>query len=162
MAKLTEDEFTKFYEAYYKDVFRVACSYLRRKADSEDVVQETFLRLFRKPPKDLEKLKPWLLKVAVHLALDLLRKRKKESIALSSLQTQTSKEANRSEGDILTLVSRLPEAYRKPIILHYYGEESVDQIGKTLHLTPSAVKKRLERGRELIRKELEGQHGSNR
>ena len=162
MTKLTEDEFTKFYEAYSKDVFRVAYSYLRRKEDSEDVVQETFLRLFRKPPKDLGKVKSWLLKVAVNLALDLLRKRKRESVALSSLPAQASEEANRSEDFILDIVSRLPEAYRKPIVLHYYGEESVQEIGRTLRLTPSAAKKRLERGRDWIRKELEGQHGSNR
>ena len=117
MAKLTEEEFAKFYENFYQDVFRVAFSYLRKKEDAENVVQETFLRLFRKPPRESEKTKSWLLKVAINLSLDMLRKRKKERQALQSLENPKGETFSSSREDLLDIVSRLPENYKKPIVL---------------------------------------------
>ncbi|HWC76282.1 MAG TPA: sigma-70 family RNA polymerase sigma factor, partial [Blastocatellia bacterium] len=47
-------------------------------ADADDLVQETFLKAFEKPPRRLDlPLKPWLIKVAVNLSRDLLRRRKR-------------------------------------------------------------------------------------
>lgn len=148
MAKITEEEFTKLYENFYQDVFRVAFSYLRKKEDAENVVQETFLRLFRKPPRESKKTKSWLLKVAVNLSLDMLRKRKKERQAIQSLENPKEETFSSSREDLLDIVSRLPENYKKTIVLFYCGEETIEEIGKTLGLSSSTVKKRLERGRK--------------
>ncbi|HEY8429251.1 MAG TPA: sigma-70 family RNA polymerase sigma factor [Sandaracinaceae bacterium] len=48
-------------------------------ADAEDLVQETFSRALERPPTDRSApLRPWLMKVAVNLCIDALRKRKRE------------------------------------------------------------------------------------
>lgn len=45
-------------------------------ADADDVVQDTFMRLERSPPDDLDApLRPWLVRVAMNLARDQLRRR---------------------------------------------------------------------------------------
>jgi len=47
-------------------------------ADAEDLVQETFLRAMERPPPDREaSLRPWLVRVAMNLARDHLRRRKR-------------------------------------------------------------------------------------
>jgi RNA polymerase sigma factor (sigma-70 family) len=50
-------------------------------ADADDLVQETFVRLLERGPRDLEQdgrpLRPWLVRVAMNLAHDLLRRRKR-------------------------------------------------------------------------------------
>src|SRR5262249_44252694 len=47
-------------------------------ADADDLVQETFVRALERPPKRTdEPLRPWLLRVAINLSRDLLRKRKR-------------------------------------------------------------------------------------
>src|SRR5262249_47728960 len=47
-------------------------------ADAEDLVQSTFERALLRPPKDLDReLRPWLVRVAMNLGRDLLRKRKR-------------------------------------------------------------------------------------
>jgi RNA polymerase sigma factor (sigma-70 family) len=47
-------------------------------ADADDLVQETFARALQRPPPDREApLRPWLTRVAVNLALDHLRRRKR-------------------------------------------------------------------------------------
>ena len=48
-------------------------------ADADDLVQETFVRAIEKPPLDTrEPLRPWLVRVAVNLSRDVLRKRKRQ------------------------------------------------------------------------------------
>lgn len=48
-------------------------------ADADDVLQETFVRLMQKPPANTEEpLRPWLVRVAVNLSRDLLRRRRKQ------------------------------------------------------------------------------------
>src|SRR5712691_6015404 len=48
-------------------------------ADADDVVQETFVRAIEKPPRRTdEPLRPWLVRVAINLSRDLLRRRKRQ------------------------------------------------------------------------------------
>ena len=48
-------------------------------ADADDVLQETFVRLLQKPPADTEEpLRPWLVRVAVNLSRDVLRRRRRQ------------------------------------------------------------------------------------
>ena len=47
-------------------------------ADADDLVQETFLRAIERPPPDTDTdLRPWLVRVSVNLARDLLRRRRR-------------------------------------------------------------------------------------
>jgi len=49
-------------------------------ADSDDILQETFVRLLQKPPADTEEpLRPWLARVAVNLGRDVLRRRRRQA-----------------------------------------------------------------------------------
>ena len=48
----------------------------------------------------------------------------------------------------------LPNRYRKVLILYYYEGYKCNEIGNILRITESAVKKRLERGRKLLKQEL--------
>jgi RNA polymerase sigma-70 factor (ECF subfamily) len=45
--------------------------------DAEDVVQDTFARAVARPPPRLDELRPWLTRVAMNLARDALRRRKR-------------------------------------------------------------------------------------
>ena len=47
-------------------------------ADADDVVQDTFVRAMERPPRRVDTpLRPWLVKVAMNLARDLLRRRRR-------------------------------------------------------------------------------------
>ena len=48
-------------------------------ADADDLVQQTFVRAIEKPPRSTnEPLRPWLVRVAINLSRDLLRRRKRQ------------------------------------------------------------------------------------
>jgi RNA polymerase sigma-70 factor (ECF subfamily) len=55
-------------------------------ADADDLVQETFVRAIEKPPpRSDEPLRPWLVRVAINLSRDLLRRRRRQGYAGSWL-----------------------------------------------------------------------------
>ncbi len=147
--------FEAAYNAYGPMVYRLAMVYLGRQADAEDVAQEAFVRLLCRAPAfaDGEHEKRWLLRVTVNLCRDQLKgfwhKRAVE------LEPGLASQAPEGLGLAEAIVA-LPEQYKGPIHLHYCEGYSVAEIGEILHLGQSAVKMRLKRGRELLRKEMEG------
>ena len=71
-------------------------------ADADDVLQETFVRLMQKPPADTEKpLRPWLVRVAVNLSRDFLRRRRRQGYVGQWLPAPFETENN---DDLLSLL----------------------------------------------------------
>ncbi|MCI9037762.1 MAG: RNA polymerase sigma factor [Oscillospiraceae bacterium] len=147
--------FEAAYDAYGLMVYRLAMVYLGSRADAEDVTQEAFIRLLGRAPAFTsgEHEKRWLLRVTVNLCRDQLKGFwHKRAVELEpGLPAQDPESLGLAEA-----IVALPEQYKGPIHLHYCEGYSVAEIGEILHLGQSAVKMRLMRGRELLRKEMEG------
>jgi RNA polymerase sigma-70 factor (ECF subfamily) len=58
---------------------------------------------------------------------------------------------------LIELVLSLPVKYRSVVHLYYYEDYAVRDISKILEISESAVKMRLQRGRQLLKLELEGE-----
>ena len=58
--------------------------------------------------------------------------------------------------DLSLAVIKLPRKIREAIILYYYQDMSTEEIAETLGIAQSSVSNRLRRGREKLRKMLEG------
>ncbi len=152
---MTEQEFQTAMDELGDSVFRLAYSWLKNRADAEDVMQEAFIRLLHRSPgfADGEHEKRWLLRVAVNLCRDQLKGfwRKRAVELEPGLPAQDPESLGLAEA-----IVALPEQYKGPIHLHYCEGYSVAEIGEILKLGQSAVKMRLKRGRELLKKEMEG------
>ena len=136
---------------YAGDVFRLAYARTGRRADSEDVMQEVFLRLLRARPafRDGDHARAWLLRVASNCANDWFRApwRRREAPLSDALPAP---EAPRP-GGALEAVLALPPKYRIPIHLYYYEELSVAEIAAVLGRSEGAVKTQLFRARAMLR-----------
>lgn len=141
------------YDAYGAAVYRLAMTYLGRHADAEDVTQEVFIKLFKKSPafRDGEHEKRWLLRVTANLCRDQLRSPRYNIVALEEDYPMTDPELF----GVADAIVRLPETYKAVIHLHYYEGYTIAEVARILHLSTSAVKMRLKRGRELLKFELE-------
>ncbi|WLR55865.1 RNA polymerase sigma factor [Mesobacillus subterraneus] len=72
-------EFKQLFDLHKKSIFAMALSILRDSALAEDVMQETFIKLYQhQKHQDISNLKGWLLSVSRNMALDLYRKKKRE------------------------------------------------------------------------------------
>lgn len=144
------DEIEKTLEQYGDMLYRLAVIILKNESDAEDVVQETILKLYQKPPhfRDEEHKKAWLIRVATNQCRDLLRFRarhpqiEEEQLAKISIESP--------DGGILEALSDLPEKFRIVLTLYYVHECSVKEIARVIRRTPSAVKMRLQKGRTLL------------
>lgn len=162
MVRLTEEEFKEKYNLYSQELMNISYGYTRNREDSLDVIQNVFYKYFshNKSFPNLNEEKYWLIRVTINECKDLL-KRKSKTIVLDEKTIDylsQKKESNIFNSKLIELsekVNKLPQKYKVIIILFYYDSLSIKEIVEILNVSESAVKKRLERGREMIRKEME-------
>ncbi|WP_249298907.1 sigma-70 family RNA polymerase sigma factor [Feifania hominis] len=140
---------------YGKSILHLAYSYLRNRADAEDVLQDTMVQLLRKAPEfeSDEHEKAWLLRVAANLCKNRLRTpwRRYEQLPEDYPADGKSEESLA----LLQAVGSLPVKYREVVHLFYYEDASTAQIAAYLGAGESAVRKRLSRARAMLRKQFQ-------
>jgi RNA polymerase sigma-70 factor (ECF subfamily) len=144
-----EDVFKK----YSKQVYITALAYLKNHSDSEDVLQDVFVKYIssNKSFESEEHLKNWLLKVTVNCAKNKLRLpwRKKNAELSEELCDPCDKIGSRArELDVRNAVMSLSEKYRVVLILFYYDGLSIAKGASVLGISEEAFKLRLFRARE--------------
>jgi RNA polymerase sigma-70 factor (ECF subfamily) len=131
--------------------------HLGNKSDAEEAVQEAFIKLLYKAPTfvDTEHEKAWVIRVLINICKNLTGSLwRKRVIRMEEIEAYC---ASTADAELVESVLRLPFKYKAAIHLFYYEDYSVKQIAEALRISESAVKMRLQRGRERLRTEMEGQ-----
>jgi RNA polymerase sigma-70 factor (ECF subfamily) len=140
---------------YGTTLFRICLAMLENTSDAEDAVQETFLRYLAKAPifKDAEHEKAWLIRVAINHCKNLrLFKRRHTQV---SLEDYTHLHANEQQAVILEAVGQLPAQYQVALQLYYLEGYRSAELADILGISDAAARKRLQKGRELLKIEYE-------
>ncbi len=142
------------FEKYADMVYRLAFVRTKNRADSDDILQEVFMRYMKVYEKieTEEHLKATLLKITVNCSNSFKTSfwQKKTDALDENLQTEDKV----SDSYVLEQVLKLPLKYRTAIHLHYYCGYSVDEIAKIEKSNPSTVKTHLKRAREILKNTL--------
>lgn len=155
--EITDELFRDKYETYSKLLFRIAFLHLGNTQDAEDVLQNVFIKLLYSSPefKDAEHEKAWLIRVTQNHCKNVLRTCARQSAEFHE-EVAAAKERELSAAlDISMKIKALPASYKTAVFLCYYEDMTVKEIAKILKISPSAVKMRLKRGRDILKKELE-------
>lgn len=149
-----EELFRRTYETYGEGLYRFCLLQMKCIADAEDVLQEVFYkRLYRAPQfASPEHEKRWLYRVALNQCKDEWKRRHRSDLPLEAAALVAVSAEGRA---LLEQVAALPEKLRTVIHLHYYEGYSVEEMADLLGISVSAVKMRMKRGREALRKEQE-------
>ena len=145
----------QLYLAYSQDVMNVAYFYAGNKEDAEDVMIDVFMALMKRPPKNEANLKSYLLRSAMNKAYDLRRRRKPDPL---DIEITPAPEQTPAEGFLVQAISRLPLKYRAVMVLRFVEDMPEPEVASFLRLSRSAVKKRVQRAKQKLRKEWE-RHG---
>ena len=128
---------------------------------AEDCVQLAYLSLVRDRGEDFRpKVLPWLIAATVRIAYAAKAKEQRQRDLARRLEhaTATSHEVDVGRDDLAALVrarvASLPAAYRDAVVLHHLEGLSVRESASLLDLSVEATKKRLQRGRALLRARL--------
>ena len=121
--KTTKAEFIEIYSRQVDTVYRVCYSFMKNKADTEDLVQETFLKLLstKKEFENERHERAWLIVTASNLCKDSLKKwwRKNENIE-DFLDIAAEP---KQDDDILEVILQLPEDEAAAAkMIHYLRE----------------------------------------
>ena len=149
------ERFDEIYCLYSKDVYKLIYSYLLNVADTEDILQKTFIKLY-KNRKVLslsnEEIKKWLFTVSVNNAKDLLKSSwKKLTLRLDS----DINSYNMNENATFDLLKAIPKDYRIPLYLYYYEEYKIREIAKILRQKQNTINSKLTRARNKLKKIME-------
>ena len=156
--KKKDKEFEEKYNKYSKMLYQIAYLHTGSSEDAEDILQETFSKLLFKPPKftDDEHEKAWLIRVTINKCYDINRSKNKcTTISIYDIEIQDTDLLDENLDEIIDYIINMPDIYKAPIYLFYYKQMPVKEIADTLNLSQSAVKKRLQRGRQILKIELE-------
>ena len=151
---MTKETFTELILESEQILFKVAMSMLRNESDSEDAVQTAIMTAFEKLStlKHEEYFRTWLIRILINTCNKQLRQRKR-STELPAAQAAPTFPAEQVE--VRTAVEALPLKIRQVIILYYAERFTTAEIAAILRIPKGTVLSRLDKGRKLLRLELE-------
>lgn len=151
----SDEEIKEIVEKYSSLIFRISYCILCNSEDAEDAVQETFLKYITKAPdfNDEEHRKAWLIKVAANISKNMLMFRlKRETVSIDDVEN-----IGISEDDYETfeLIMSLPAKHKIVMTLYYVEGYKSKEIAEIIGISEATVRKRLQKGRELLKIEFE-------
>jgi len=142
------------YSRHVDTVYRVCLSYVKTKADTEDCVSDTFMKLIKAAPQfdSQEHEKHWLIRVAINTCKDSLKKT--TALPYEELESLAAPDTTQNR-EIMDAVRSLPEDCRSVVYLYFYEGYTLDEVAKIVKLSKSTVRRNLEKAKGLLREILE-------
>jgi RNA polymerase sigma-70 factor, ECF subfamily len=159
----TDQAVAALVDEYAPTLYRVAFSVLRNAADSEDAVQEVFLRVLRHRDSlhDVRDQRVWLVRIVWNIVLDRKRRAKTRPetddvaelarvLPAAGMSAEERAAAAQHHAHVLSLVERLPAREREVLMLSAFEELTSVEIAAILGITESSVRSRLFRARNIM------------
>jgi RNA polymerase sigma-70 factor (ECF subfamily) len=177
----SEEAFAYLLGIYQTPVFDLVLHIVEDPSDAADVLQDVFVKVFRKIGQFQgdSSLKTWIYRIAIHEASNhrrgWLRRFRREPVSLDEPAMMTPRP--RSDADtpyealekeerqrvVRRALASLAAPYRTVVVLREIEGMSYEEISQILGIAEGTVKSRLVRGRDLLRRKLNGYHaGSGR
>ncbi|HQU72574.1 MAG TPA: sigma-70 family RNA polymerase sigma factor [Calditrichia bacterium] len=156
----------------YKDqLLNYVFRFVGNRVDAEDIVQETFLRVYKNKHyyKEIAKFSTWVYTIAGNLAKTELRRRKRRKLFSVSNFVNEERDfdipdPNRSPDQrvdgalkdeiIQKAIDKLPAKFKEVIILRDIQEFAYEEISEILNIPLGTVKSRVNRGRLKLQEDL--------
>ncbi len=163
-----QDAFTDLVLEYERAVYNLTYRMLGDSVEADDAAQEAFLRAYRNLDRyDMQRpFKTWVLSIASHYCIDVIRKRRLSWLSLDDLlpgqmmaaiehrsieELTIDGERERTVQELLTLLK--PDE-RAILVLRYWNDLSYDEIADALNTNVGVVKSRLFRARQALANRL--------
>lgn len=157
-------EFNKIVQSYSSILFATVIHLTKDRQTSEDIVQESFLKLWEnRVDIKTDNIGGWLYRVACNLAYKHLRRESRKTRITAYFQTEKQNSGNEVEERLLQkesshlfteLYSRLPEKQQAVYLLSSEEGLSRNEIAHHLNISPNTVKNHLARAVRFIRENV--------
>ena len=156
---MNDEKYLAIINTYTNTLYRMAYSICKNKQDAEDVVQNTFLKLYTtdKPFESDEHLKNWLIKVTINNCKHIfMTPWKNKTVLLDEYKESGYYTIDHSinNSEVLNAVLSLPAKYRIVVHLYYYEDYSIREISKIIDEKETTIQTRLMRVRQKLKNTL--------
>jgi RNA polymerase sigma-70 factor (ECF subfamily) len=167
-----DNAFAELVGRFQKKIYTLAYQVLGNHLDADEVVQETFVRVYRKREelKDVKYFTSFIIRIATNYAIDLVRKRKGHSDIgddatglAGSVQVDLSRRVSTPSEDldnkrimeeILRALDELPPRQRMTAILHDIEGYTKAEIAEAFNCPEATVRSNLHIARTKLKKIL--------
>lgn len=155
MRNISDKDFEEIYYKHKQTLYNISYSYLKNVSDSDDTVQDVFMKYLNSNNdfKNDDELKYWLIRVCINACINEIKSTYKKRVVLDN-DISLNNDSLNEDNEIFNYVYNLPLQYKDVIVLYYYESYSVDEISKILKISQANVKKRLERGRNILKTKI--------
>lgn len=161
--------FAELVKRHQRFVFTLAMRFSKRREDAEEIAQDCFIKAYRAlgTYKQTAKFSTWLYTITYTTSMSFLRKKRLDVQSIddegSILQLENhtsdfnSDQVEKRSGYVYLnqAIALLSADDASIITLFYQGEQSLEEIGKTLHMESNTVKVRLHRARIRLKEKLQ-------
>ena len=150
MQRITQEELSALIMDNKDGMYRLAVSILRNDADAQDAVSDAIVLAFEKchQLRKTSSAKSWLMQILVNSSKKIAVQSNKYVLLENEIQYEQAEEFK--DDDMWETVMELDEEFREVVVLYYYEQFSVREIGKMLRVPEGTVKSRLARAREKL------------
>lgn len=166
MKQGNKEAFDQIYERYCNQILRMAYLIVGNRADSEDIMQETFIKCYLhcRELKNDSGFRSWLYQILTRTAWSYGRKAAREypddetiqkaerTDGVSTLDIIIDKERNH---ELFAAIEKMDIKYRTIIVYYYYNQMSTKEIAAACNCLEGTVKSRLFTAREKLKKYLQ-------
>ena len=156
---------TEMVSRYAERVFAMIARQVPDMMDAQELTQDTFLRSFSHidsydPHK--ASLSTWLCRIAYHLTLDHLRRRRPVIVAMEDntdisdeeLEAELSTGREERIEQLMEVIDELPDDERMLLTLYYFEDRPLAEITYITGIEPAALANRLYRTRKKLYRKL--------
>ncbi len=145
----------------YKDiVYSIAFKVLRNREDAEEMAQESFIKAYKSLNtfRGTAKFSTWLYRITYNNCISEVRKKKLKYVSTDDIQISDEPEEMNFDGIpeenrakyVKAALDKLPEDEYTLILLYYFEDKSVEEIGDIMKLSESNIKVKLFRARKKL------------
>ena len=152
-------EMTDLVEQHYSLLYRIAYRLTGSVADAEDLTQQAFLTAQRKlhQLREPSNARAWLCTIVKNAFFKSCRTRHDEVVSLERVAEPTlssPEEVFVDREELQHLLDELPEEFRVPLVLFYFGELTYKDIAEQMDVPMGTIMSRLARGKAHLRNRL--------
>ena len=151
------------YQHYVRPIYSTCLRIVGNAAEAEEATQDAFLKAFQQMDlcKEDGYFEPWLRRIAIHTAIDYVRRQKEEPEELQKWCTVDEEEDAPDEETIHWQVEQIRGAlaglatgYRTVLTLYLFEGYDMGEIAEIMHLNPSSVRSQYIRGKQKLREKM--------
>lgn len=149
----------KVYQLFAGKLFALCLKYSQNYEDAEDILQDSFIRIFEKIKQYDHKgsFEGWMKRITINVALQKYRQGKKLQVIRNEvIESEEAVELEEElEADfLLDLIQQLPDQYRLVFNLYVLDHFSHKEIAELLNISEGTSKSNLSRARKILKEKI--------